>query len=81
MRSVSVKERREIREAVGRLKPQHTAFDTPSLRHLALSAPYFHDGAVDTLEALIDHNGDRMGSTAALTAEERQALLAYLETL
>ena len=33
------------------------------------------------LEALIDDNNDRMGSTTQLSAGDRAALLAYLRTL
>ena len=44
---------------VGRFKvtnnPQHTgAFKTPTLRDIARSAPYFHDGSVATLEEAVD---------------------------
>ena len=42
---------------------------------------FLHDGSVDTLEALIDKNNDRMGRTAKLSPEERRALVAYLKTL
>ena len=31
------------------------AFRTPSLRNVALTAPYMHDGSIDTLEAVLDH--------------------------
>ena len=30
-------------------------FRTPSLRNLAWSAPYFHDGSADTLDEVLDH--------------------------
>ena len=36
-------------------KPEDTgAFKTPTLRDIAKSAPYFHDGSVPTLEAAVD---------------------------
>lgn len=57
------------------------SFDTPSLRSLAVSAPYMHDGAYPTLEALLEQNHDRMGSTSELSAEDIAALAAYLRTL
>jgi cytochrome c peroxidase len=60
---------------------QVKAFDTPSLRDVALTAPYFHDGSALTLEALLEKNQDRMGNTSQLTPEQRQALVAYLRTL
>lgn len=31
------------------------AFKTPSLRELSLTAPYFHDGRVESLEGVIEH--------------------------
>lgn len=56
-------------------------FDTPSLRAVALTAPYFHDGAVASLEELIARNNDRMGMTNQLDETQRRALVAYLQTL
>jgi DNA-binding beta-propeller fold protein YncE/mono/diheme cytochrome c family protein len=56
-------------------------FKTPSLLHLAGSAPFFHDGRVETLDALVHQNNDRMGKTNHLSAEDKKALVAYLETL
>lgn len=57
------------------------AFDTPSLRFVARSAPYFHDGRYASLDALVAGVDGTMGHTAQLTAGDRAALLAYLETL
>jgi len=56
-------------------------FKTPSLRFIAGRAPYFHDGRASTLEKLIEMNGDRMGNTSQLSAEDREALVAFLRTL
>ncbi len=56
-------------------------FDTPSLAHVALTAPYLHDGSARTLDELIEKNRDRMGMTSHLTEGERRALVAYLESL
>jgi hypothetical protein len=56
-------------------------FKTPSLFFVSGSAPYFHDGSVSTLSELIAKNGDRMGKTSQLTQAEKDALVAYLETL
>ncbi|MBM3795938.1 MAG: c-type cytochrome [Acidobacteria bacterium] len=43
----------------GKLLPQIEAaqfgFKTPTLRNIAQRAPYFHDGAVRTLEEVVDH--------------------------
>lgn len=38
------------------------AFRTPSLRNVALTAPYFHNGAFATLEAAIRHHADPLSS-------------------
>ncbi|MDC3952400.1 c-type cytochrome [Polyangium jinanense] len=56
-------------------------FKTPSLRFVAGRAPYFHDGRISTLEKLVELNGDRMGNTSQLSAEDREALVAFLKTL
>jgi DNA-binding beta-propeller fold protein YncE len=57
------------------------AFDTPSLRFVSGTAPYFHDGRYATLEALLADPGSPMGHTAALAERDRQALAAYLRSL
>ncbi len=44
-------------------------FRTPSLRNVALSPPYGHSGAFDTLEAMIEHHLDAMTSLAEYTGE------------
>ena len=33
-------------------------FSTPSLRNVALTAPYMHDGRFETLEQVVDHYSD-----------------------
>ncbi|KQP17382.1 cytochrome c peroxidase [Methylobacterium sp. Leaf100] len=66
------------------------AFKTPTLRDVAIRAPYMHDGSVATLEAVIDlydRGGIDRPSRAAdvrplnLTASEKADLLAFLKTL
>ena len=56
-------------------------FRAPSLRNVALTAPYFHDGRAPTLEWIFDNNDDRMGKTNQLSGADRAALVAYLKTL
>jgi mono/diheme cytochrome c family protein len=62
-------------------------FDTPSLRFVAATPPYFHDGRFPTLRALLhasggDEPGDvKMGHSAQLSDHEIEALEAYLRTL
>ena len=66
-----------------------SAFKTPSLRNVALSAPYFHDGSAATLADVIafyNRGGDSSVPTPHiseldLSAEDQQALVAFLEAL
>lgn len=58
-----------------------TPVDTPSLRGVGFTAPYYHDGSVTSLEELIEKNGDRMGTTSSLRPDERRALAEYLRSL
>ncbi|UQA62190.1 cytochrome c peroxidase [Polyangium aurulentum] len=60
---------------------ENVAFKTPSLRFIAGTAPYFHDGSATTLEDLVRKNGTRMGNTSSLSADDQAALVAYLKTL
>ena len=66
------------------------AYKTPSLRNVALTAPYMHDGSLATLEAVIEfYDGGGIDNPQkstlirplGLTAEERAALAAFLRTL
>ena len=61
------------------------AFRTPSLRNVALTAPYMHDGSVETLEAAVDleiyYRGAESGRPLILTKQERLDLVAFLRTL
>jgi hypothetical protein len=55
--------------------------DTPSLRFLSGTAPYFHDGRYATIEALLADPTSRMGDLSTLSAGDRAALAAYLRSL
>jgi cytochrome c peroxidase len=66
------------------------AYKTPSLRNVALTAPYMHDGSLATLEAVIafyDRGGidnpekSPLVVPLGLDAEERAALAAFLRAL
>jgi DNA-binding beta-propeller fold protein YncE/mono/diheme cytochrome c family protein len=65
----------------GFVPESNEAFKTPSLLFVGGSPPYFHDGRYATLLELVQKNADRMGRTSHLSAEDEQALVAYLETL
>ena len=66
------------------------AFKTPSLRNVARSAPYMHDGSLATLEDVVDfydrgggHAPDKSAllSALGLGADEKRALAAFLRSL
>jgi DNA-binding beta-propeller fold protein YncE len=56
-------------------------FDTPSLKFVSGTAPYFHDGRYQTLGELLAAPDSRMGHSAHLNEADRAALAAFLETL
>lgn len=70
-------------------------FSTPSLRNVAITAPYMHDGRFATLEEVVDfysegvHRSPTLDPNVAkhrgkgldLTDEEKAALVAFLKTL
>jgi len=66
-------------------------FRVPTLRNIALTAPYMHDGSIATLEEVLDHYtaGGRARNPQIsdsikplpLTEDERRDLLAFLRSL
>jgi mono/diheme cytochrome c family protein len=54
-------------------------YRTTPLRALASHAPYFHDGSAATLDAVVQHYNTTLG--LALTPQQQQDLVAYLQTL
>jgi mono/diheme cytochrome c family protein len=56
------------------------AFETPSLRGVGGTAPYFHDGRYGSLEELL-RKSQAMAETKQLSEEELAHLAAYLRTL
>jgi cytochrome c peroxidase len=56
-------------------------FDTPSLRFVAGTAPYFHDGRYATLRDVLTHTDGTMAKTAQLSGDDLDALESYVETL
>jgi cytochrome c peroxidase len=66
------------------------AFKTPTLRDIALTAPYMHNGQYRTLEEVIDHyirGGDRKDNLSKnlqpllLDANEKADLIAFMNSL
>ncbi len=58
---------------------QTAAFDTPTLLSIRFNAPYFHDGSLPTLGAVVDWFNLRYG--LGLSEAERSDLTAYVETI
>ncbi|KAA5537506.1 c-type cytochrome [Taibaiella lutea] len=65
-------------------------FKVPTLRNIALTAPYMHDGSLKNLEAVIEHynsggvnhpNKSVLLKPLHLSAQEKQDLIAFLKTL
>jgi cytochrome c peroxidase len=65
-------------------------FKVPTLRNIALTGPYMHDGAMITLEEVVDHfasggmahpNKSPLIPSFALTAVEKADLIAFLHAL
>lgn len=65
-------------------------FKVPSLRNIALTAPYMHDGSLATLEEVVEHyasggkpnpNADPTIRQLDLTPRERADLVAFLKSL
>jgi cytochrome c peroxidase len=80
----------EGRSAVTGKPEDRGAFKTPTLREIARTAPYMHDGTLPTLDEVVDFY-DRGGNgnpsldaelrPLALTASEKRSLVAFLRAL
>jgi cytochrome c peroxidase len=87
--------RRGCFKDLGRARITHAArdkgaFRTPSLRNVALTAPYMHDGSLPTLEDVVDFYdaGGRHNPALSpelhplyLSPDEKEALVAFLYSL
>lgn len=81
---------RGVLEATGKAEDEGR-FKTPSLRNVAVSAPYMHDGSIATLEGVLEmyaagaHRHDVPRSALIgdelLSPQERSDLIAFLHTL
>ena len=66
-------------------------FLTPTLRNVAVTGPYMHDGSVETLEAAIEHYNaggrnsspeiDRRMRRLYLSPQNKEDLVTFLRTL
>lgn len=92
-RTLGVPDYRNLFEDVGLFALTFDAADrakfrTPSLREVARTAPYMHDGSLDTLEDVVRFYNEGGGPTAtagleplSLADEQIRQLVAFLETL
>ena len=86
-------ERAQLLGALARPPELWGAFRTPSLRNVARTAPYMHQGQFATLKDVVHfystlegavpagHHGERVLRALNLTAEDQSDLVAFLETL
>lgn len=65
-------------------------FKTPTLRNIAKTAPYMHDGSLATLEAVLDHYASQGKNhpnrsiflfNISLSEQDKQDIIAFLESL
>lgn len=59
----------------------HGKFRTPSLRNIALTGPYMHDGSATTIAEAIERHQAAVPGVSSLTTEQREAMLAFLGSL
>jgi cytochrome c peroxidase len=80
----------EGRRAVTGIVKDLGAFKTPTLRQVAQTAPFMHDGSLANLEAVVDFYDrggqpnphlDPLVQPLRLTAEEKEALVEFLRSL
>jgi cytochrome c peroxidase len=79
------------RYAVTKREGDQGAFRTPSLRNIAETAPYMHDGSLKTLKEVVDfdvgggnsnpYRDKLLRPLTSLTKQERADLVAFLESL
>ncbi|QDV23511.1 cytochrome-c peroxidase [Aureliella helgolandensis] len=75
------------REVISKLAGDRGAFKTPTLRDIARTAPYMHDGSLATLEEVVEHYNrgavaneflDEEIFPLKLTDEKKAALVAFM---
>ncbi len=83
------------RHRITKLESDRNKFATPSLRNIARTAPYMHDGRFAALEEVVAHYSTGVKRTATLdpnlakhpdgglqlSADDQRALVAFLKTL
>ena len=82
---IGVKKSYENKEDLGRFKVTGNeddmfVFKVPSLRNIALTAPYFHDGSQNTLDLAVKKMAElQLGKN--LTEQEIESIVSFLNTL
>jgi cytochrome c peroxidase len=71
---------RGLAEVTGR-EADAGRFRTPSLRNVALSSPYLHDGSAKTLPDAIRRHAEAVPAVAAVGEAQMADLVAYLDAL
>ena len=78
------------RARVTQVAADHGKFKVPTLRNITLTAPYMHDGSVETLPEVIDHfaaggvahpNQSNQVKGFTITPQQKEDLLAFLASL
>jgi cytochrome c peroxidase len=78
------------RYAETKLEADRGAFKTPTLRNVAKTAPYMHDGSLKTLKEVVDFYAgggnsnpylDKEIKAIKLSARDREDLVEFLESL
>lgn len=78
------------RMRVSKKEEDRDLFKVPSLRHVALTSPYMHDGSISALKDVVDHynkggethsNKDQRVKELHLSSEEKLALVEFLKSL
>lgn len=76
------------REAISKLGGDRGSFKTPTLREIARTAPYMHDGSLKTLEAVVEHYNkggvanewlDEQIFELKLTDQEKKDLVTFMK--
>jgi cytochrome c peroxidase len=84
----AAKEYDQGRRKISGIEGDHGAFRTPTLREIARTAPYMHDGSLKTLEEVVDYYNqggtkndylDEEIYALKLTDAEKKALVTFLK--
>ena len=88
--NIGLKDKDPGRAAITKDKSLTGAVKTPTLRDIALTAPYMHNGSIKTLQEVVEHY-DRGGDNKThlspmmvkldLSKQEKQDLVAFLQSL